>query len=80
MIITTTKELATLCTRFAKHPFITVDTEFIREKTYYSQLCLIQLASPAEAVCVDPLAKGIDLAPLFELFQNKNVIKVFFYR
>ena len=77
MIITTTKELQALCKRFEKHPFITVDTEFIREKTYYPQVCLIQLASPEEAACVDPLAEGIDLAPLFKLFQNKKVIKVF---
>lgn len=77
MIITTTKDLQALCKRFEKHPFITVDTEFIREKTYYPQVCLIQLASPAEAVCVDPLSKELDLAPLFQLFQNKKVIKVF---
>ena len=76
-MITTTKELQALCKRFEKHPFITVDTEFIREKTYYPQVCLIQLASPAEAVCVDPLAQGLDLSPLFALFQNKKVIKVF---
>ena len=77
MMITTTKELQSLCKRFAKHPFITVDTEFIREKTYYPQVCLIQLASPEESVCVDPLAQGLDLSPLFQLFQNKKVIKVF---
>ena len=76
-MITTTKELQSLCGRFQKHPFITVDTEFIREKTYYPQVCLIQLASPDEAVCVDPLSKDLDLTPLFQLFQNKKVIKVF---
>ena len=76
-MITTTKELTKLCTRFAKHPFVTVDTEFIREKTYYPQVCLIQLACPNEAVCVDPLSEKLDLTPLFELFQNKKVIKVF---
>ena len=77
MMITTSKELQSVCKRFAKHSFITVDTEFIREKTYYPQVCLIQLASPDEAVCVDPLEKGLDLTPLFQLFQNKKVIKVF---
>lgn len=77
MMITTTKELTALCKRFEKHPFITVDTEFIREKTYYSKLCLIQLASTSEAVCIDPLSDKLDLTPLFQLFQNKNVIKVF---
>jgi len=77
MMITTTKELTALCKRFEKHPFITVDTEFIREKTYYPQVCLIQLASPDEAACVDPLSTTLDLTPLFKLFQNKKVIKVF---
>lgn len=77
MMITKTKELQALCKRFEKHPFITVDTEFLREKTYYPQVCLIQLASPEEAACVDPLAEAIDLTPLFKLFQNKKVIKVF---
>ncbi len=76
-MITKTEELAALCARFAAHPFITVDTEFIREKTYYPQVCLIQLASPEESACVDPLAEGLDLSPLFDLFQNKKVIKVF---
>lgn len=77
MMITTTNELKKVCARFAEHPFMTVDTEFIREKTYYPQVCLIQIASPKEAFCVDPLADGISLAPLFDLFQNKDVIKVF---
>ena len=77
MMITTTKNLEALCKRFSKHSFITVDTEFIREKTYYPQVCLIQLASPDEATCVDPLAPELDLTPLFQLFQDKNVIKVF---
>jgi len=77
MIITTTKELAKICSHFAKHPFMTIDTEFIREKTYYPQLCLIQIASPEEAVCVDPLAPDLSLEPLFQLLQNKDVIKVF---
>ena len=77
MIITKTSDLQALCDRLSKHPFITVDTEFIREKTYYPQVCLIQLASEKEAACVDPLATELDLSPLFKLFQNKKVIKVF---
>ena len=77
MMITTTKELKALCARFAKHPFMTVDTEFIREKTYYPEVCLIQVASPEEAACIDPLAKDLDLSSLFQLFQNPSVIKVF---
>lgn len=75
--ITTTAELADACRRMAKHPFVTVDTEFLRETTYYPLLCVAQLASRDEAVVVDALAKGIDLAPLFELMTNESVIKVF---
>lgn len=75
--IQTTEELNQLCFRLAQHRFVTVDTEFIREKTYWPQLCLIQIASLDEAVCIDPLAQEIDLQPLFDLLQNENVIKVF---
>src|SRR5690242_7009865 len=75
--ITTTPELADACGRMAKHPFVTVDTEFLRETTYYPLLCVAQLASPDEAVVVDALAKGIDLTPLFELMTNESVTKVF---
>ena len=75
--IQTTEELNQLCLRLAEHKFVTVDTEFIREKTYWPQLCLIQIASVDEAACVDPLAPGISLQALFELMQNKNVVKVF---
>ena len=75
--IATTTELAEACSRMAKHPFVTVDTEFLRETTYYPLLCVAQLASPDEAVVVDALAKGIDLAPLFDLMTNESVTKVF---
>ncbi|MBO4519918.1 MAG: ribonuclease D [Alphaproteobacteria bacterium] len=75
--IQTTEELNQLCQRLSKHAFITVDTEFIREKTYWPQLCLIQIASVDEAVCIDPLAKEMNLQALFDLMQNKAVIKVF---
>ncbi len=75
--IQTTEELHQLCERLATHKFITVDTEFIREKTYWPQLCLIQIASVDEAACIDPLAPEISLQPLFELMQNKDVVKVF---
>lgn len=77
MMIETSAALAEVCGRLSKASFITVDTEFIREKTYYPVLCLIQIASPVEAHCVDPLAEGIDLKPLFDLMQNKKVLKVF---
>lgn len=76
-LITTTADLAALCTRLANEPFVTVDTEFMREKTYYAQLCLVQIAGAEEAVCIDPLAEGIDLAPLHDLLANSNVLKVF---
>jgi ribonuclease D len=75
--ITTTSELAALCARMAKHPFVTVDTEFLRETTYYPLLCVAQLASPEEAVVIDALADGIDLTPLFDLLTNESVMKVF---
>lgn len=76
-LISDTAELAAACERLATHPFVTVDTEFLRETTYYPKLCLIQLASPDEAVLVDPLAPGIDLAPFFALMTNEAVVKVF---
>ena len=77
MIITTTTDLRDLCQELAKAPFITLDTEFIREKTYYPELCLIQIAGPDRAACIDPLAPDLDLHPLFELLQNPDVVKVF---
>jgi ribonuclease D len=61
----------------AKHPFVTVDTEFLRETTYYPLLCVAQMASPEEAVVVDALATGLDLSPLFALMANESIIKVF---
>ncbi len=75
--IVTTKELAEACERLARHPFVTVDTEFLRESTYYPQLCIAQLASTDEAVVVDALAPGLDLAPFFALMANENIVKVF---
>ncbi len=79
--ITTTSDLAAFCAEAAKHPYVTVDTEFLRERTYYSKLCLIQLAYAGDgkddAVLVDPLADGLDLAPLYALFDDVGVVKVF---
>ena len=75
--ITKTKQLAEACARLAKHSFVTVDTEFLRESTYYPVLCVAQMASTDEAVVVDAIADGIDLAPFFELMANENVLKVF---
>jgi ribonuclease D len=76
-LITTTSELTAVCARLAKHPVITVDTEFLRETTYYPLLCVVQMASAEEAVVVDTLAQGIDLKPFFELMANEAVLKVF---
>ena len=76
-LITTTPDLAATCARLALHPFVTVDTEFLRESTYYPQLCVLQMASPDEAVVVDALAEGLDLKPFFALMANERVVKVF---
>jgi len=79
--ITTTDDLAAFCAAAKSFPYVTVDTEFLRERTYYSKLCLIQLALPTEgdeaAVLVDPLVDGLDLAPLYDLFRDTSVVKVF---
>jgi ribonuclease D len=75
--ITTTDELAAACERLARHPFVTIDTEFLRETTYYPLLCVAQMASQAEALVIDALAPGIDLKPFFELMANQLVLKVF---
>ena len=76
-LIVTTAELAEVCARMARHPYVTVDTEFLRESTYYPLLCVAQMASPDEAVVIDALAPGIDLAPFFTLMTDENVCKVF---
>ncbi|TMM54718.1 ribonuclease D [Sulfitobacter sabulilitoris] len=80
-IITSTEDLAAFCTAAAEHDYVTVDTEFLRERTYYSQLCLVQLAMPgpddSTGVLVDPLAEGLSLEPLYDLFRDTSVVKVF---
>src|SRR6187200_307671 len=76
-LITTTSELAATCERLGRHPFVTIDTEFLRETTYYPLLCVAQLASSDEAVVIDALAPDIDLKPFFELMANEKVLKVF---
>jgi ribonuclease D len=77
LTITTTAELADACARLARHDFVTVDTEFMREQTFWPKLCLIQLAGPEDELIVDPLAKGIDLAPFYRLMADTSVTKVF---
>lgn len=76
-MIETTKDLEAACEQLARSNYITIDTEFLRETTFWPELCLIQMASPDLAVIVDPMAKGIDLSPFFALMANPEVIKVF---
>jgi ribonuclease D len=76
-LISTTDDLAEACSRMAAQPFVTVDTEFLRETTYYPLLCVAQMASPAEAIVIDALATGLDLTPFFALMANESVVKVF---
>ncbi len=79
-VITEQAVLDALCAEFAEHPFVAVDTEFMRERTYWPQLCLVQLARPGDdpgaAVAIDPMG-GLDLAPLFALMADPKVVKVF---
>ncbi|PVH29502.1 ribonuclease D [Pararhodobacter oceanensis] len=80
-IITTTEALAALCDEAAGEPYVTLDTEFLRERTYYAKLCLVQMAlpgtGPERAYIIDPLAEGLSLEPLFALIRNPDVVKVF---
>jgi ribonuclease D len=75
--ITTTAELAAFSARAATFEFVTVDTEFLRETTYWPKLCLVQAATPDEAVLIDPLAAGLDLQPFLALLADEKVTKVF---
>ncbi|MCG6112519.1 MAG: ribonuclease D [Paracoccus sp.] len=84
--ITRTEDLARFCEAAKSHPYVTIDTEFLRERTYWSKLCLIQLAVPpastaktpgGEAVLVDPMAEGLSLEPLYDLFRHEATVKVF---
>jgi len=76
-LITTTADLAAACARMSRHAFVTVDTEFLRETTYYPLLCVAQMATSDEAVVIDTLAPELSLAPFFELMANEGVLKVF---
>ncbi|HEY1225547.1 MAG TPA: ribonuclease D [Brevundimonas sp.] len=75
--ITTTEVLREFCARLANQPFITVDTEFMRETTYWPKLCLIQAASPTDAAIIDPLAEGLDMTPFLDLMRDESILKVF---
>jgi ribonuclease D len=76
-LITSTDALAQFCARATHFDFVTVDTEFLRETTYWPKLCLLQAATPEEAILVDPLADGLSLQPFFELLADRKVVKVF---
>ncbi|HEX8445200.1 MAG TPA: ribonuclease D [Sphingomonas sp.] len=77
-LITDSQTLADLCARLARSPFVAVDTEFMRENTYWPELCLIQIGDAEEAAAIDPKAKGLDMTPLMDLMvENMDVLKVF---
>lgn len=77
LLIETQPELDRFCAALATEDFITVDTEFLRERTYYPKLCLIQLAGENDAACIDPLVEGLDLTPVYNLLKNEKILKVF---
>ncbi|MBC7155756.1 MAG: ribonuclease D [Rhodobacteraceae bacterium] len=79
-IITTTDDLAAFCTAAKSEPYVTIDTEFLRERTYWAKLCLVQMALPGktgEAVLIDPLANDLSMEPLYDLFRHPGTVKVF---
>ena len=76
-IVTTSQDLTSACQRLSDSDFVAVDTEFMREQTFWPQLCLVQLASPEDAFILDPMAPGLDLAPFWSLMANESVAKVF---
>ncbi len=76
-LVTTTESLATLCERLRTEDFITIDTEFMRERTYYPELCVVQLGGAAENAVIDAMAPGLDLAPLGALLRDETTLKVF---
>lgn len=75
--ITTSADLAAFCQRLGNEEFITVDTEFMRERTYYPQLCLVQIAGETESTTIDALAEGLDWTPFWELLKNPKILKIF---
>ena len=77
ILITTTEDLNSALAEMSGAEFVAVDTEFMRETTYYPKLCLVQLCANQKTVCIDPLAEGLDLSALYELMQNPDIVKVF---
>jgi ribonuclease D len=76
-LVTSNEELAAACERFAGAPYIAIDTEFMRDTTYWPRLCLVQAAIPGHAVAIDPMAPGLDLKPFLEILSRPDCIKVF---
>src|SRR5262250_3215246 len=76
-IVTDTAGLEALAAELQKAPFVAIDTEFMRDQTYWPKLCLIQAAGPDSAAIIDPLAPHLDLAPLYKLLAAKKLMKVF---
>ena len=76
-LIDTTEKLEQFCALLNDKPFITIDLEFMREKTYYAELCLIQVGAEGQAAVIDPMSKDIKLEPFFKLLDNQNIVKVF---
>ena len=76
-IITSTNDLTTLCSKLHNSDYVTVDTEFMRESTYWPDLCLIQIASDTEEAIIDPLSKDLDMSALYDLMADTSVVKVF---
>src|SRR5690242_2845566 len=77
LLIADSAQLADFCERVSQSDFITVDTEFMRERTYWPQLCLVQVAGAGEVAAIDPLAEGMDLSPLLRLLYDEKLLKVF---
>lgn len=77
VIVSSTDDLAQLCARLKQEPFVTIDTEFVREHTYWPQLCVVQLGGMADVAVIDTLASGLDLAPLADLLATESCVKVF---
>src|ERR1051326_8628493 len=75
--ITTTADLAVFCSKLKGQPFVAVDTEFMRETTYWPKLCLIQAATPEHEAIIDPLAEGLNLKPFLDVLLDPNTVKVF---
>lgn len=76
-LIETTSDLEQFCTHLAQQPFITVDLEFLREKTYYAELCLIQVGTLEQAAIIDPIAPKLNMSAFFAILNNPNIVKVF---